>query len=181
MRWLIPALLGLVVVAAIAFSWRTGVFLPVSIEEKTWPSMQVVWKTHVGPYHTVLADLQEVEKWLKESAQMNCQESFGEYLDDPAVVEHERLRAHVGCLVPRKPETALPAGYEYAEIPARNSVVADFKGSPALGPYKVYGKAQRYITEKGLKPTGAPFELYRQLSPTEMMTIYLFPAEKAAN
>lgn len=181
MRWLIPALLGLVVVAAVAFSWRTGLFLPVTLEEKPWPSMRVLWKTHVGPYHTVLADLEEVEKWVKENAHLNCDETFGEYLDDPSVVEHERLRAHVGCLIASKPAVELPAGYEISEIPARNTVVADFRGSPALGPYKVYGKAQRYIVEKGLKPSGPPLEIYRRMSPTEMMTIYLFPADAAAN
>jgi DNA gyrase inhibitor GyrI len=43
-----------------------------------------------------------VESWAKEKG-IDCKDSFGQYLDNPDIVEEARLKARVGCMVQEKP------------------------------------------------------------------------------
>lgn len=134
--------------------------------------MSVVAIEHVGPYHRILSSLEKVEAWAKETGR-NCDLTFGRFLDDPDVVDPERLRSHVGCVTDRG-TADLPESFFADEIPAARYVVGVFRGSPALGPYKVYGKASRLIHEQRLTQEGPVVEIYRVTSPTEVETQYLF-------
>lgn len=155
---------------------RNGVFLPVSVEIKQEDTLILVGLDHIGPYHEVLPSLEKVEKWATES-QLDCRTSFGEYLDDPNIVEAARLKAFVGCVLNNEPNETLPEEFRLSVRAPRRYVKAIFRGSPALGPYKVYGKAQNYIREHSLQLDGSVIELYQREENGDLTTLYLFPVK----
>lgn len=154
---------------------RNGFFMPVEIALEDRPEMILVAKAHVGAYHKILPALQEVEAWAKEAG-VDCSVSFGEFLDNPRIVEEERLNSRVGCVVERAP-AAVPTGLEVLRKPARAYLVGRFSGSPALGPYKVYNKIDGEKAKRRLESDGAPLELYRQSPEQGFETTYLFPVK----
>lgn len=162
----------------IIFSWATiklGFFKDVIIVEKSMPAMTMIYKEHIGPYHKMLPTLESVEHWADEN-KIDCQKSFGHFLDSPDVVEHERLRSHVGCIVDKVPET-LPHELKAKTLPQTHYFVAEFDGSPALGPIKVYKKAFQFIVENGHTPAEDVIEIYHRLNSNQMKTYYLFKAQ----
>tara|TARA_B110001454_G_scaffold219202_1_gene252072 strand:+ start:171717 stop:172250 length:534 start_codon:yes stop_codon:yes gene_type:complete len=153
-------------------SIKLGFFKDVNIEEKDVPEMHLVYLEHVGPYHKILDALEKVEAWAKQN-HVDCSKSFGHFLDDPEVVEHERLRSDVGCVVDQvKPD--LPENFKTKTLPAGKYVVAEFLGSPAIGPMKVYKKARQHFIEKGLTPPEDVIEVYHRIDEQTMTTSYLF-------
>lgn len=154
---------------------RNGFFLPVEIALEDRPALVLVAKKHVGAYHKILSTLQEVEGWAKNSG-VDCSETFGEFLDNPQVVEEDRLNSNVGCVV-KEPPAQVPAGFEVLQRPARPYLVGRFRGSPALGPYKVYNKIESEKQKRRLESDGAPLEIYRLLPDQGLETTYLFPVK----
>jgi AraC family transcriptional regulator len=159
--------------AVIYLIFNLGVFKEVSIQESTYPEMILIYKDHVGPYHKIGDIIKEVEAWAKDK-NINCSKSFGQYMDDPRVAEHERLRSRGGCIVDRT-IAELPADLKTMTVPARNYYIATFGGSPWIGPYKVYRKVFSLAESQG-KPISEPvIEIYELLGTNEMQTTYLFP------
>lgn len=158
---------------------RNGFFKSATIDIGNRPAMHLLYKEFVGPYDKVLPTLQEVEKWAHEN-KIPCSLTFGEYLEDPNLVEMERLHSNVGCLMDLAwtSNLKLPEGFQVKEVPMRKYVIGDFAGSPALGPYKVYGKAQDFILEKNLEPIGPVIEVYEVSADQKLRTIYLFPVKE---
>lgn len=154
---------------------RSGAWKSVTVTESHLGPYSMIYKEYSGPYHKILPTIQEVETWAK-TAGLDCGQSFGEYLDDPNVVEHERLRSRGGCIVSQIPES-LPSGFLSQTIPLRHYVVGEFSGSPALGPLKVYGKMTNYLETNRLKMNAPVIEIYNVKSETEVVTKYLFPVE----
>lgn len=152
---------------------RNGAFKSVEIAVEDRGEMILLYKEHIGPYHKIMDDLTAVENAAK-TAGLDCTLTFGEYLDDPGLVEQERLHSNVGCVLPSAPAAA-PEGTMLKTIPARKYVVGRFGGSPALGPYKVYGKIGERIVEGRMEQTGPVLEIYRPLPDEGMETTYLFP------
>ena len=154
---------------------RNGVFLPVKFETREAGPLIFLGKDHVGPYHQILSSLEEVERFAA-STSLPCDRSFGEFLDDPNVVEAARLKSFVGCVQSLTPAINLPHGVRVSLRPKRKYVVGTFHGSPALGPYKVYGKAHRFMTDQGLRMAGPVIEIYQREKEGEgMITFYYFP------
>ena len=159
-------------------AYYLGAFKSVEISHAERPAMKMIFKEHVGSYHKIVAVIQEVETWAK-SKNIDCTQSFGEYIDDANMVEEIRLRSRGGCIVKDIPAD-LPEGFKSQEIPERSYVTAIFEGSPGIGPVKVYPKAAAYMTEKGLVIDGPVIEIYVIHSEKEMTTTYLFPLAKPA-
>lgn len=156
--------------------FRNGVFLPVAFSVKNDGPLILLGTGHVGAYHTVLPSLQKVEAFAKEN-ELPCTTTFGEYLDDPNVVETERLKSFVGCVLTEKPSIPLPEGFKVSERPARRYLVGTFRGSPALGPYKAYGKAHELMVQQELTADGSVIELYRLEDDGALTTLYYFPVK----
>lgn len=155
-----------------------GAFKGVEISQAQQGPFTTVYLEHVGPYHKVNKIIEKVEKYMASQGQ-KCGRTFGEYIDDPQVVEEARLRSKVGCIVEKVP-AQLPEDYKSGEISARNYVVAVFTGSPGIGPMKVYPRVNDYMTKNNLKMSGAVVEIYEIHSITEknaMTTTYLFPVQ----
>lgn len=153
-------------------SIKLGFFKDVVINEQPMPEMHLVYLEHVGSYHKILDALEKVEAWAK-NANIDCSKSFGHFLDDPEVVEHERLRSDVGCIIDQS-KSDLPEGFKTKTLPAGKYLVAEFMGSPAIGPMKVYSKARRQFIDRNLTPPEDVIEIYHRLDEKSMKTIYLF-------
>lgn len=153
-------------------SVKLGFFKDVVINEQPMPEMHVVYLEHVGPYHKILDSLEKIEDWAKKE-NVDCSKSFGHFLDDPEVVEHERLRSDVGCIVDFA-KRDLPEGFKAKTIPAGKFLVAESMGSPAIGPMKVYPKARQQFAERNLTPPEDVIEIYHRLDDKSMKTLYLF-------
>ncbi|MEK2646178.1 GyrI-like domain-containing protein [Bdellovibrio sp. BCCA] len=156
-----------------------GAFKGVDISEASQGPFQTVYIEHVGPYHKVNKVIEKVENFMKSQG-APCGRTFGEYMDDPQVVEEARLRSKVGCIVETLPAGQLPEDFKTGDIPQRKYVVAVFTGSPGIGPLKVYPRVNDYMVKHSLKQTGAVIEIYEIHSITEknaMTTTYLFPVQ----
>nr|WP_295901156.1 GyrI-like domain-containing protein [uncultured Bdellovibrio sp.] len=156
-----------------------GAFKGVDISEASQGPFQTVYIEHVGPYHKVNKVIEKVENFMKSQG-APCGRTFGEYMDDPQVVEEARLRSKVGCIVETLPAGQLPEDFKTGDIPQRKYVVAVFTGSPGIGPLKVYPRVNDYMVKHGLKQTSAVIEIYEIHSITEknaMTTTYLFPVQ----
>jgi hypothetical protein len=182
-KWLLGTILGGILGIAIYFFWYLGALKPVLIAEKTEGPFKMIYKTHLGAYHKIVPTLDEVEAWVK-SQNLICARTFGEFLDDPRVVEEGRLRAHVGCLIgnstidlPDPIPKLYPEGFHFEDRPAKKYVTAIFEGSPGIGPMKVYPKVEEYFAAKQAKQAGAAIEIYEIHSEKAMTTTYLFPLE----
>jgi len=170
--FVLPLLVAIAVFVFYVMNY-VGAFKPVIITQKKAGPFHVVYKSHVGPYHKIVPQIEEVEKWAKSQG-MDCRLSFGEYLDDPKQTEEVRLRSLGGCIVDR-PLDQLPESFEQKTIPEKNYVTAIFEGSPGIGPLKVYPKIFKYIEDQGLIREESVLEIYEIHSPESMTTNYYFP------
>lgn len=157
---------------------KSGAWKEVTITEVDLGPFVMIYKDFMGPYHKIVPVIQEVEAWAK-SQNIDCSQSFGEYIDDPGVVEHERLKSRGGCIVKEIPQN-LPPGFLSQTIPPRHYVMGEFSGSPALGPMKVYGKITDKIASNRWKVIAPVIEIYRVTNKTDVTTQYLFAIEKWA-
>ncbi len=164
----------LLFIAYLAF--YLGAFKPVTIDMGEFGPFHLVYTKHLGAYHKIVPVIESVEQWVKTQNE-SCAQSFGEFLDDPKQMEQERLRSHGGCLVNQPLQTPLPAEFEQRTLPSQFFIRAHFEGSPAIGPYKVYLKAQNLMREKGLVPNGPVFEIYELLPNQKIKTTYYFSAK----
>lgn len=174
MKWLIPFSGFLIISFGVFLFFKSGGHKSVTINESTMPAMILLQKSHLGPYHTTVKSIEAVEKFAKEN-NIPCTESFGEYLDDPNMVEHERLRSNAGCVLTSQPTNLqLPEGFQIHQTQEQKAIKALFDGSPAIGPYKVYGKVADYMREHRLEAAGAVIEKYTLID-GRMNTEYFFP------
>jgi AraC family transcriptional regulator len=158
---------------AIYFVNYTGYFKKVEIETREYGELEFLYKEHRGAYHFIGTVIAEVEKWAHDN-QQSCKRTYGEFLDDPAAVDQDRLRSRGGCVLERPLTAAPPEGFTVEKRPARRYVVARFSGSPGIGPFTVYPKAFEYIERERLKSDGPNIEIY-SVSGQSVTTEYLFP------
>jgi len=164
----------------------TGAFKSVTINKDERGPYSVVFKEHTGPYHKIAGVITEVEKWAQQNG-LKCRLSFGEYFDDPRIVEEGRLKSRGGCLIdPLVKEEAekieslksnLPTDFKLDVIPKTKAVVALFTGAPSIGPLKVYPVAEEFIEENRLKRKGSIVEIYEVFDRNNMQTTYIWPVQ----
>lgn len=160
------------IVSFVATGIYLGYYKPVDIRIDSPPKFYLLGVENTGPYHLVNEKIEEVEFWVK-AHNVACPKTFGMYLDDPELVEPEKLRSFVGCLVDKKPEITFPSSYQYKELSINKAYIAFFTGSPALGPLKVYPEAKDWFSKNNLRWQYS-LELYK-LQDEKFETEYLFP------
>lgn len=175
MRHIVSVTFFLIICLIAYLALHLGAFKPVSFEMGEYGPFYLVFKPHLGAYHKIVPVIEDVERWVKSQHQ-TCEQSFGEYIDNPKAVEQERLRSNGGCLVTGLIPN-LPSDYQQKEVPKQFFIRAQFEGSPAIGPYKVYMKAEELMSEKGLIPNGPVFEVYEIQNDQKMKTTYYFSAK----
>ncbi len=162
----------------------TGAFKNVTIGTDTRGPFVLIYKNYTGPYHKILSTIEIAEKWAKDNS-VDCKYTFGEYFDNPEIVEEGRLRARAGCLIEKLDQQkmaelkkiTLPTDFIIEEYPSKKMVIALFTGSPGIGPYKVYPKAAEYIKLNKYTKIGSVIEKYEVLDQKAMNTTYMWPIE----
>lgn len=134
-------------------SFNLGVFKSVEFSEGQAGPFLLVGKAHTGSYHEISPIITEVESWARLQG-LDCTLTFGHYYDDPNIVENLRLRSRGGCMLTaeewaKSEVLELPEGYVKEIIPSADFFIAQFAGSPWIGPYKVYGKAEEKLYSGG--------------------------------
>jgi hypothetical protein len=158
--FVIFATLGILFAYAI---WNVGLFKPVLIENKNSEPAVLIYRHIVGPYHNLSEEFQKLEKDLN-SFNYACKKTFGLYYDNPAMQEHERLRADIGCFASAPPLQKME-GFEIKEFPSFPALSGRFSGAPWLTAFKVYGALNKEAVAKNLKLKKGPvIEIYE---PTE--------------
>lgn len=178
-------LIGLVVFFLYLLQY-TGAFKSVIVATDQRGPYTLIYKDYTGPYHQIVSTIEEVEKWANSKG-LKCRLSFGEYFDNPAIVEEGRLRARGGCLLDPKDNNEerifadlkdeLPTDYITEIYPETKAVVALFTGAPGIGPMKVYPKSDEYVKDQGLRKKGTTLEIYEILGQNQMQTIYIWPVD----
>ncbi|MGE0762212.1 MAG: GyrI-like domain-containing protein [Bdellovibrionales bacterium] len=173
----LPVFLGFFILGAYLYYYLGG-YKPVLVELVERPEVQVISRSHRGAYHQINNVIVQVEEWAK-SKQVPCSRTFGEYLDDPRQVDEGRLRSKAGCVLeqPLDPAT-LPPEISASTLSAGRYVRAEFTGSPAIGPWKVYPKLTEFAEQHKLKPSTSSIEIYTLTADGKMLTEYLLPVQK---
>lgn len=177
MKYIVLFILVAVISFSIFLANYLGAFQNVVVTEGERGPIRLVYLDFMGPYHKTVTAIERVEEWFKLN-HLNCRFSFGEYLDKPDSKEENRLRSRGGCLVEEGlvlPK--LPSDFHEETRPAQHYVIAEFMGSPGIGPFKVYPKVNDYIEAKRKSPFGPILEIYEILNHSEknsMKTTYLF-------
>ncbi len=178
MKAVVAVTLGGIVIFVSYVLFFLGAFKTVELKVDEVGPLRLLYIEHVGPYFKIVSKIEEVESWVKHSGgNEKCEKSFGEYIDDPNMVEEDRLHSLGGCLVEQEP-TGHPSEYKFTEIPRHQYLIASFSGAPSIGPYKVYPKAARWIENNGYKQTAPIIEVYQVISDRNVKTQFLFPIEK---
>lgn len=165
----------------------TGAFKPITIGLDKRGPYTLIYKEHTGAYHKIVSQIEVVEKWAREN-NLKCRLSFGQYFDNPSLVEEGRLRSRGGCLIdPENPEETktfetlknkLPEDFKTDTFSETKAVVALFTGSPGIGPLKVYPKADDFIETNKLIRQGSIFEIYEIFDQNAMQTVYIWPIQE---
>ncbi len=177
--------LGMLIFFLYLFQY-TGAFKSVTIAIDQRPQYTIVYKDFVGPYHKIVTTIQEIETWAKAHGLM-CRLSFGEYFDDPRLIEEGRLKSRGGCLIDpldvseekklAELESKFPPDFKKGILTETKAVVALFTGAPGIGPLKVYPKAEEFILEQKLKRKTSVIEIYEVFNQKSMQTTYIWPIE----
>lgn len=180
MNAFIGRLLGLLVLTGLSLAaylyFYLGFTQPVEITVEERGPLVLVYRLHLGAYHQIAPAIIEVEKWARDNG-VACPKTFGEFLDDPASVDQDRLRSHAGCVVEKEVAVTLPEGFNQEVRPKRHYVVGRFSGSPSIGPIKVYPKVKDYLQTQRLKSASlAVIETYL-IRGENVTTEFLFPIE----
>lgn len=171
-RKIVPVIFLTILGFLVWFIYSVGFFKPVEIRQEKIGPLLLLYKEHVGPYHEITDAISAVESWAKEK-KISCRRTFGEYLDDPQVVEHERLRSLGGCVVESEVND-LPADIKLKTLPEKNYVVGLFHGAPMIGPYKVYPQINEYFSKEKLQQGSSVIEIYEMINDKDLLTKYLF-------
>ncbi len=148
---------------AIVLFIRTGSFKSATIEKASIPKYQIYFKKHIGPYHKIIKSLNEVEEAMK-NLNFKCSKTFGYFLSDPEVVDHEKLVSLTGCIYETHEAPQLlvpPDGIETDFIGGEeNCYKGTFTGSPSLTAFKVYPKLKEAALKDKKPLNTAALEIY---------------------
>jgi AraC family transcriptional regulator len=153
--------------------YRLGFFKDVKLEEISSYTFMLLYKSHVGPYHQILEDLQSVEVWAKKN-KIDCEKTFGEFLDNPDQTPVERLRSNVGCIVTEKLVLTADDPVQFKTMEHSSFLLATFEGSPAIGPMKVYPKAMQWAQKNKVEFQQGVIEVYT-VEDDNVTTEFFFP------
>jgi hypothetical protein len=164
----------------------TGAFKSVTVGVDQRGPYTMIYKEHIGAYHKIVSTIEEVEKWAQANG-LKCRLSFGEYFDDPKMIEEGRLKSRGGCLLDPQDKneeklfsslkSKLPTDFKSETYSETKAVVALFTGAAGIGPLKVYPKAEDFIQNGHLIKKGPVLEIYEIFDKTAMQTLYIWPIE----
>lgn len=177
---LIGAVLVLSVLAVGLLGYRLGAFQPVKVWRDNEPGRRVVAKELLGPYIGIAAVIKEVEDWAKSVGEP-CTVAIGRYMDDPELVDEDRLHSAGGCVLSGNAVDLaiaagkMPSSFKVFSFEIGDAMLAEFTGAPSIGPWKVYPKLKQAIADANLAVVGPAIEFYEITGPTTGITRYALP------
>lgn len=179
-RKVLSAFLIMLVSILIFLFFKIGAYKSVAVEKTTSPQLELYYTEVVGPYHEIILPLKKVEGTFKDMDQP-CPQTFGHFLSDPEIVEHDKLVSHVGCAYPagQAPQfITMPEGVEQKyfgqEKQGKVCYKGTFKGSPSLTAMKVYPKLkQQALRDKVKLNFSSSLEVYTVDDKSVTTEVYL--------
>lgn len=180
-KLIIPYFLAVVASIALVTAYFMGAFEGVQMGVGKKQGALLIFAEHAGPYHEINKTISKVEGFALH-AQLPCSLTFGEYLDDPELVDPDRLRSYGGCYIEgdwgvtkeKLTKMTLPKEIQYRVLPAAQYLISKFEGSPVIGPFKVYPKARSWAESKKAKLVPPFIEIYQIVEKRKIITEYLF-------
>jgi len=159
--------LGLfIAIVVIAYAFIGG-FAKIDIQEKQTGGEVLVYQEMTGDYSKSALVMDQVYNTLLNDFKIETTKGFGEYYDNPAVVEKEKLRSDIGCILEPKDTgrvAKLEGKFKIKSCPEGNYIVTEFpfksKLSVFVGIMRVYPAINKYIKEKGYSEEGSIMEIY---------------------
>ncbi|HQU57716.1 MAG: GyrI-like domain-containing protein [Phaeodactylibacter sp.] len=152
-------IVGLVILAIVAYLGYSGLFAKVQFEEKKFGGETLVYEEHIGDYSKVGPVMDALYRRLKDEDNIEAEVGFGIYYDKPGEVPKDQLRSEVGCVLPEQylgEVEALGLKYKLKEFPEQLCLVAELPyrntTSIMLGIFKAYPVLAKMAEEKGYPP-----------------------------
>lgn len=146
--------------------FKTGAYKSVETEITDAPKLKLYYLEHIGPYHKILDKINVVEETLLK-LQTPCKKTFGLFLSDPKIVEHEKLISHVGCAFydGEAPEFFTPPeGLEEKlfglDLTGKRCYKGSFDASPSLSAIKIYPRLHKMAEQDRVKLRLDALEIY---------------------
>jgi len=160
--------------------FHLGANQPVEARIEPYPALKMIYRSHIGPYHKIATLINEIEQSARKNG-LNCDRTFGRFLDDPQSTDEDRLRSQVGCLVESRPPADVIESLEaeFLELPTRSYVYGRFEGSPAIGPFVVYPKLKELAEKSRVQLETWAVEIYKVRRDQGVTTEYLLPVQQA--
>ncbi len=175
MKKAILTTLAVIIGFTVYMYFRLGMNKAVTLEVKEAGPFKVLFLKHTGPYFKISEKIEYVEKWAKANG-VGCSKTFGQYIDDPKIIDEDRLQSLGGCIIDEIPKGVSPQEEMIvSELSKRKYLVGSFDGAPSVGPYTVYPKAFDWMAKNGSALDGAIVEIYTVVNEKEVLTEYLFP------
>ncbi|MCX6807372.1 MAG: hypothetical protein NTZ80_00995 [Patescibacteria group bacterium] len=161
---IIIVLIILLLLAAI-YLFYMGLFKRIKIIEKEIGPYQLVYEEYIGDYSNTEKIADSIYSSLLADG-VKTYRAFGIHYDDPRVIEKDKLRSMVGCIVEEKDYdkiNALTNKYKMRIFEQKNRIVTDFplRGrSPIFfSLLRVYPALDVYMKSRGYK-RGEIMEIY---------------------
>ncbi len=150
MRKLIYTIVVLIILFLLVAGYM-GCLSNYEVTEQEMGPYAVAYKEYVGPYTQVASTMDEVYQALL-SEEITDQVGFGIYLDNPAIVDKDKLRSEVGSIINDADIQKLSTtteDYMVKTLPKTKSIVAEFPYknmlSFMLAPVKMYRVLEEYM------------------------------------
>lgn len=131
-----------------------GGFAKIEITEKETGGEVFIYKEVIGDYNQAGKITNEVYNSLLADYKIETQKGCGIYYDDPKLVDKDKLRSEVGCILEAGDIDkigGLKSEYKIKILPFGKYVITEFpyKGFPSIiiGIIKVYPKLGEYMIE----------------------------------
>ncbi len=146
--------------------FKTGAYKSVKVMKTKPPQLHMFYIKNTGPYHQIVEKIQKVEKIFK-NLQFPCKKTFGHFLSDSKIIDHNKLLSHVGCAFYKTETKKLPQLIKGVEekffgLKSKEKICykGTFKGSPSLSGIKIYPKLYKLAQQDKVKLKPDSLEVY---------------------
>ncbi|MFA5113902.1 MAG: GyrI-like domain-containing protein [Candidatus Margulisiibacteriota bacterium] len=178
-KWGLIVIVALVLIVAAWLAYM-GVFSTPKVTVQKVGPYTLVYEEYVGPYSNTGKVIQRVYDGCTLEGVMT-EKGFGIYLNDPKMVDQNKMRSEIGCVLEAKDfgkarqlrkkfkiKTWRASDCLVAEFPIRNNL------SYMIGPFKAYPELNKAMNAKKAE-LGACMELYDMPA---RKTLYIFQLAK---
>lgn len=161
--------IALLVVAAIILGIYAyfGGFTKLNFKVERAGGETIVYKQVVGEYSKSAEMMTSINEDLLNDYGITAMKNVGIYYDDPELIEKDKLRSDIGCIITTTDQTKLEElqkTFQIKQLPQQDYLITQipFKGffSIMIGIFKVYPAMEKYLDKYDLSDDGAITEIY---------------------